>query len=227
MRVFAISDLHLPFGENKPMDVFGGWDGYTERLYENWQNIVSDDDTVVIPGDISWTLKLENALPDFRFIHDLNGKKIILKGNHDFWWSTVTKIRSFLDANGFDDIAILHNNAYKIGDTVVCGTRGWVYDGTSDFDEKVISREAGRLRTSIVEGVKLGDNIKVFLHYPFVYGEYLCEEIYSVLKEFDIKDIYFGHIHGNGRSKIVNEYGGIKLHNVSSDLVSFVPQAVY
>lgn len=226
MRVFAISDLHLPFGADKPMNIFGGWDNYTERLYENWQKIVTEDDTVVIPGDISWTLKLEDSLPDFRFIHSMNGRKIILKGNHDFWWSTVSKINAFLATNGFDDISVLHNNAYKAGDTVICGTRGWVYDGTTEFDEKVISREAGRLEKSITEGLSLGKNIKVFLHYPFVYGESLCEPIYDILKKYEIKDIYFGHIHGNGQSKIITEYDGIMLHNVSCDLVSFVPQLV-
>ena len=226
MKLFAISDLHLPFGADKPMDIFGGWENYTERLYENWQKIVAPEDTVVIPGDISWTLSLKDSLPDFEYIHRLNGNKIILKGNHDFWWSTLTKINEFLNENDFDDIKILHNNAYKVGDFVVCGTRGWVYDGTSPLDEKVISREAGRLRASLNEGLKLGENIKVFLHYPFVYGDYLCEEIYSVLKEYGVCDIYYGHIHGIGRSKMVDEYERIRLHNVSSDLLSFVPKIV-
>ncbi len=226
MRLFAISDLHLPFGANKPMDIFGGWDNYTERLYENWQKIVAPEDTVVIPGDISWTLSLNDAIPDFEYIHRLNGEKIILKGNHDFWWSTASKINEFLSENGFDDIRILHNNAYKVGNLVVCGTRGWVYDGTSEFDEKVILREAGRLRASLNAGLKLGDNIIVFLHYPFVYGDYLCEEIYNILKEYAVKDVYFGHIHGNGRDKIISEYDGIRLHNISSDLLSFTPKTV-
>lgn len=227
MRVFAISDLHLPFGKNKPMDIFGGWDNYTDRIYENWQKIVSDEDTVVLPGDLSWTLKLEEAFPDFKFLHKLNGKKIIIKGNHDYWWSTVTKIEAFLSEHSFNDIYILHNNAFKIGDMVICGTRGWVYDGTSEFDEKVVLREAARLETSIKKGLELGGNIKVFLHYPFVFGDAICQEIYSVLKKYEIKDIYFGHIHGYGRTKIVTEYDGIILHNVSSDLISFTPQIVY
>lgn len=227
MRVFAISDLHLPFGNDKPMDVFGGWDNYTQRLYENWQNVVTDDDTVVIPGDISWTLKLENALADFQFIHSLNGKKIISKGNHDYWWSTVTKINEFLETNGFFDISILHNNAYKVSNMVICGTRGWVYDGTGESDDKVVRREAARLESSLKSGLQLGNNIKVFLHYPFVYGDYVCEDIYAVLREYGIRDIYYGHIHGSGRTKIVPEYKGIKLHNISADLVGFVPQIVY
>ena len=227
MRVFAISDLHLPFGKDKPMDIFSGWENYTERLYNNWQNIVSKEDTVVLPGDLSWTLKLEDALPDFDFLHKLNGKKILIKGNHDYWWSTVKKIETFFTDNGLNDISVLHNNAYKVDDAVICGTRGWVYDGTSQFDEKVVLREAARLEKSIQSGLNIGDNLKVFLHYPFVYGDYVCEEIYRVLKKYSIKDTYFGHIHGYGKTKIVTEYDGIKLHNVSSDLVSFVPQIVY
>lgn len=227
MRIFSISDLHLPFGVDKPMDIFGGWENYTERLCDNWQNIVAADDTVIIPGDISWALNLSESLPDFEYIHRLNGQKIILKGNHDFWWSTMSKINSFLSENGFDDIKALHNNAYRVGDITICGTRGWVYDGTKEFDEKVILREAGRLETSITEGLKLGGELKVFLHYPFVYGDCLCKEIFDVLKKYDIKDIYFGHIHGQGRDKIVHEYGGIKLYNVSSDLLSFIPKQVY
>ncbi len=227
MRLFAISDLHLPFGEDKPMDIFGGWDNYTERLLSNWQKIVSNDDTVVIPGDLSWTVKLDDALPDFEFLHKLNGKKIILKGNHDYWWSTANKINTFLNENNFDDIKILHNNSISVDKFAVCGTRGWVYDGTGEFDEKVVLREAGRLETSIKMGIELGGELKVFLHYPFAYGDYVCKEIFDVLKKYDIKKVYYGHIHGAGKYKLVGEYEGISLQNISSDLVGFVPQIIY
>ncbi|MCQ2451200.1 MAG: metallophosphoesterase [Clostridia bacterium] len=227
MRLFAISDLHLPFGEDKPMDIFGGWDNYTERLLSNWQKIVSKDDTVVIPGDLSWTVKLDDALPDFEFLHKLNGQKIILKGNHDYWWSTANKINTFLNENNFDDIKILHNNSISVDKFAVCGTRGWVYDGTGEFDEKVVLREAGRLETSIKMGIELGGELKVFLHYPFAYGDYVCKEIFDVLKKYDIKKVYYGHIHGAGKYKLVCEYEGISLQNISSDLVGFVPQIIY
>ncbi len=226
MHLFAISDLHLPFGADKPMDIFGGWNNYTEKLENNWQKIVSNEDTVIIPGDFSWTLKIEDALPDFEFLHRLNGNKILLKGNHDFWWSTYKKINEFLEENSFDDIKILHNNAYRVGDFTICGTRGWIYDGTTEFDEKVILRESGRLEASIREGKKLGGEIKVFLHYPFAYADSVCREILDVLKKYDIKDVYYGHIHGIGRQKILKEYEGIKLHILSCDLVGFVPQII-
>lgn len=226
MRIFAISDLHLPFGADKPMNIFGGWDDYTNRIKDNWQKIVNDEDYVIIPGDFSWTLKLEDSLPDYEFLHRLKGKKILLKGNHDYWWSTVSKINNFLKDNNFDDILILHNNSYLVNGYSICGTRGWVYDGSSALDEKVILREAGRLETSIQKGIELGGKPIVFLHYPFVYGDYVCEQIYKVLKKYNITDVYFGHIHGSGKVKIVSEFNGIKLHVVSCDLVGFVPQMI-
>ncbi len=226
MKLFAISDLHLPFGSNKPMDIFSGWTDYTKKLQNNWQKIVSNEDTVIVPGDFSWALKLEDTLPDFEYLNKLNGNKILLKGNHDFWWSTASKINSFLSENNFENIKILHNNAYKVGDFAVCGTRGWVYDGKSDFDEKVVLRECGRLETSINSALSIGCEIKCFMHYPFVYGDYVCEEILAVLKKYEIKDIYFGHIHGSGRGNIKAEYDGIKLHCLSCDLVNFVPMLI-
>jgi len=226
VHIFGLSDLHLPFGVKKPMDIFGGWDNYTERIEKNWQKIVTDDDVVVIAGDFSWTLKIEDALPDFEFLHKLNGKKILLKGNHDYYWSTANKINMFLSENKFDDISILHNNCIVVGEYAVCGTRGWVYDGTGDFDSKVILRECGRLETSIKAGLVTGKELKVFLHYPFAYGDYVCKEIFEVLKNYEIKEVYFGHIHGKGRVNIVEEYKGIKLKTISCDLVDFVPQLI-
>ncbi len=226
MKLFAISDLHLPFGANKPMDIFGGWDNYTERLKNNWQKIVNKEDTVIIPGDFSWTVKLEDSYPDFEFLHNLNGNKILLKGNHDYWWSTASKINNFLSENDFDDIKILHNSAVRVGDFSVCGTRGWVYDGTGEFDKKVILRECGRLETSIKQGIELGGTLKVFLHYPFCYGDYVCDEIFEILKKYEIKEVYFGHIHGGGRNNIITEYKGITLYPLSCDLINFVPKLI-
>ncbi len=226
MKLFAISDLHLPFGADKPMDIFGGWDNYTKRLQNNWQKIVEAEDTVIIPGDLSWAMKLSEALPDFEFLNNLNGNKIILKGNHDYWWSTASKINAFLGENKLDTVKILHNNAYKVGKYAICGSRGWVYDGTSEFDEKVILRECGRIEASLKSALELGGEIKLFLHYPFAYGDYVCKEIYELLKKYGVKDVYFGHIHGSGRNKILKEYGGIKLHTLSCDLIDFVPRLI-
>ncbi len=226
MNLFTISDLHLPIGVNKPMDIFGGWDNYVERIEKNWKKLVNDDDTVIIGGDISWASSLSEATPDFEFINSLPGQKIILKGNHDYWWSTVNKINEFLVKNNFDTINILHNNCYSDGQIAICGSRGWIYDGTGEHDQKVILREAGRLETSIKLALDNGATPITFLHYPPVYGEYVCEEILQILKRYNIDTVYYGHIHGKGIYNTVNEYEGIKLRLVAADSVDFTPQFV-
>lgn len=226
MRLFAISDLHLSLCADKPMDVFSGWENYVERIENNWQKIVAPDDTVVIAGDISWGISLEQSYEDFRFLNSLNGKKILLKGNHDYWWSTASKIKTFFTENGFGSLNILHNNCYSDGEYAVCGTRGWVYDGTGEKDIKVINRECGRLARSLDEARSKGAQPIVFLHYPPVYGEYACDEILSVLKQYDIKKVYYGHIHGSGIYKTVPEFDGIQLKILSADKVGFTPVLV-
>lgn len=223
MNLFTISDLHLPFGADKPMDIFGGWDNYVERIEKNWKKLVNEDDTVVIGGDISWAISLQQAKPDFEFINKLPGKKIILKGNHDFWWGTANKINEFLIVNKFDTIKILHNNSYSDGNIAICGTRGWIYDGTGEKDQKIISREASRLETSIKQASVIGAAPIVFLHYPPAFAECVCEEIIGVLKQYSIKQVYYGHIHGKGIHNTVNDYDGIKLTLVACDGVDFTP----
>lgn len=223
MKLFAISDLHLSFGTDKPMNVFKGWDNYTERLKSNWNRLVSEEDTVIISGDISWAINLLEATPDFDFLNSLKGKKIILKGNHDFWWSTVSKIKEMFLNNNFDTIDILHNNYFTDGSISLCGTRGWLYDSSAEKDEKIIKRECLRLEKSLLDGTKNGQKPIVFLHYPPVYGEFVCEEIVSVLKKYNVTDVYYGHIHGLGNNKAVDEYDGIKMHLISCDCVDFTP----
>lgn len=223
MNLFTISDLHLPFGVNKPMNIFGGWDNYTERLEKNWKKLVNCDDTVVIGGDISWASSLDEARPDFEFIDALPGNKIILKGNHDFWWSTASKINEFLNQNKFNTIKILHNNFYCDGKIALCGTRGWLYDGTGDKDKKIILREARRLETSIKAACEYGALPIVFLHYPPAYAEFVCEEIVAVLKKYKINTVYYGHIHGKGAVNIVADCEGIKLKLTSCDGINFTP----
>ena len=223
MNLFTISDLHLPLGANKPMDIFGGWDNYVERLEKNWKKLVNDEDTVVIGGDISWATSLQEAKPDFEFINALPGNKIILKGNHDYWWGTANKINDFLTENKFDTIKILHNNCYSDGKIAICGTRGWIYDGTGTHDQKVILREAGRLETSIKLAKDLGVEPIVFLHYPPAYAEFTCDEILAVLHKYEIKNVYYGHIHGKGIYNIINEYHGIKLKLTACDGIDFTP----
>ena len=209
------------------MDIFGGWQDYVSRLESNWKSLITDEDTVVIPGDISWAMSLEGAVEDFRFIHNLPGKKIILKGNHDYWWNTKRKMDAWLESESFDTISILHNNAFKVGDYVICGTRGWFYDAETSADMKVLLREASRLDKSIEEGKKLGDNLIVFLHYPPVMQSQKCTEIFDVLKKHDIKRCYYGHLHGESTRHSVNEtVDGIKFSLISADFLSFCPQLV-
>ena len=224
MSVFTISDLHLSLGTNKPMEVFG-WDNYVKRIESNWKRLVKNEDTVVIPGDFSWALKLEESLEDFKFLNSLPGKKLLLKGNHDLWWSTVKKVNEFFVKNNIDTVELVFNNAVAVEDFAVCGTRGWLFSGAED-DKKIIDREAGRLRRSLEEAVKTGREPLVFTHYPVAYGEERCDELINVLKEFDIKTVYYGHIHGNGFNNAIPEFDGIKLKLVSSDCINFVPYLI-
>ncbi len=143
--VYTIADLHLSFGTDKPMDVFPGWDRYTERIAENWQRLVAPEDTVVIAGDISWAMDIRETTKDFSFINALNGRKLLLKGNHDYWWTTKGKMDRFLSESGFDTMSILHNNYYTADGIALCGSRGWFYDAETDADMKVLNREVGRL----------------------------------------------------------------------------------
>lgn len=223
MRLFAISDLHLSLSADKPMDVFPGWDNYVDRLYNNWQKAVEPDDTVVIAGDISWGISLEQSLADFKFLNGLNGKKILIKGNHDYWWSTQKKINTFFKDNSLDTLRILHNSSYTDGEYAVCGTRGWVYDGTGEKDQKLVARECGRLERSLKIAEELSAKPIVFLHYPPAYGDYVCGEIIDVLNRYGVKKVYYGHIHGGGAYKTVPEVSGISLKILSADRVDFTP----
>lgn len=225
MSVFTIGDLHLSLGTDKPMDIFKGWDGYIERLTENWNRVVSDEDTVVVPGDISWAMKIEDTEKDFDYLNNtLKGTKIILKGNHDYWWLTMAKMNSYLESKGFDKIKILNNNAYRVGDMCIVGTRGWINDDGSAPDAKVLNREAGRLRMSIAEGLKLGGELTLFIHYPPIYNGESNDMILNVIKEFGIKRCYYGHIHGIGhRYAFQGEKDGTEYKMVSADYLGFMP----
>lgn len=221
MSIFAISDLHLSFGTDKPMNIFRGWDNHTERLSANWKRLIKPEDTVVLPGDFSWALKLEESAEDFRFLENLPGKKILLKGNHDLWWSTAKKLREFWEENGFSSVDIVYNNCLVAEGYAIAGTRGWFYDNTGS--KKVLLREAGRLDTSLKEAEKTGLPILTFLHYPPVYGDFVCNEILDVLKAHNIKNVYYGHIHGLGFNNAVKEYDGIEFNLISCDCIDFTP----
>ncbi|MCD7771779.1 MAG: metallophosphoesterase [Oscillospiraceae bacterium] len=224
MSLFVIADLHLSLSSDKPMDIFSGWDNYVERLRRNWQNVVKPEDTVVIPGDISWAMDLESSLDDFRFISELNGQKIILKGNHDYWWSTKTKADRFLAENRITNISFLNNNHYCYEDFGICGTRGWINDGSEPADAKVIAREVIRLELSLQSATSEGLTPVVFMHYPPVYADVENRDILDVLKKYNVKLCFYGHLHGKTHRFAVNgEKYGINFRLISSDYLQFMP----
>ncbi len=225
MSLYAIADLHLSLGSDKPMDIFGGWDNYVARLEKNWRSIVNKEDTVVIAGDISWAMRLDEIYKDFLFLNTLPGKKILLKGNHDYWWSTRKKIEDYLKSNDFNSISILFNSAEPVDHFAVCGTRGWSYDCATDEDIKILKREVSRLTTSVEQALKTGLEPIVFLHYPPVFSGYECGDIIEVLQKYNIKKCYYGHIHGkNIASKTVTGlYKGIDFNVISCDQIGFKP----
>lgn len=228
MSVYAIADLHLSFGTDKPMDVFSGWQNYTNRIQKNWQRLITKDDTVVIAGDISWAMDIKETYADFDFINKLNGKKIIIKGNHDYWWTTKAKMDKFISDSGFDTISILNNNYFVADGTALCGSRGWFYDAETDADMKILNREAGRLRMSIEPALKAGYDPVVFLHYPPIYNNTECDEIMNVLREYNIKKCFYGHIHGGNAAKkaFIGEKYGIQFRLVACDYIGFMPLAI-
>lgn len=240
MSVFTIADLHLSTldSTNKSMEVFGKrWTDYTKRLEASWRRLVTDGDTVVIPGDISWALSLDEALSDLKFIDALPGRKILGKGNHDFWWCTMSKHRAFFEKHGIRTISFLYNNAHEVEDFIIAGTRGWYYDedaanipSGTDF-EKLTRREEMRLRMSLSEAMKLKEaapdkEIIVFTHFPPVFCGRAAENIVSTLREFGIGRVYYGHIHGNYTMPDTFEHEGIKMSLVSADFLEFVPKFI-
>lgn len=224
MALYAIGDLHLCLGAAKPMDVFGGaWEGYMDKLKAGL-SVIKPEDITVLLGDLSWALDLEGAKEDFAFIDQIPGKKIILKGNHDYWWSTASKFYKFCTENGFSNQYILNNNCYEYGDWAICGTRGWFFEEnkSGEHDEKVFKRELIRLEASLQEA---GDrNIVVFLHYPPLYKGYACTEILELLKKYNVRKCFYGHLHGPSHGlAIEGVWDGIEYKLVSADRLNFVP----
>ena len=196
MALYAIGDLHLSLGADKPMDVFGGpWENYVEKIKLGFSSL-HDDDVCVLCGDLAWGMTMEQALPDFQFIEALPGKKILLKGNHDFWWSTAKKAYSFFAAHDMHTMDILNNNCYFYGDYAICGTRGWFYeeDAAGTHTGKMLAREALRLEASLKAAE--GRPIFCFLHYPPIYQGYQCPEMLALLDKYEVERCYYGHLHG-------------------------------
>ena len=234
MSLFALSDTHLSLYNDKPMDVFGcRWQDYANKLEKGWKAVVTDNDTVVIAGDVSWGINLEEAKLDLLHINSLPGTKIISKGNHDYWWSTASKITAFFEQNNIDTIKILHNNAYVVEDFIICGSRGWFSESKNapreaDYN-KIVAREAGRLDLSLASGIKLSSEKEplAFLHFPPVYRDYVCREIVDVLHEYNIKTCYHGHIHGMYGVPRKTQFEGIDFVMCAADHLLFTPLPVF
>lgn len=239
MSVFAIADLHLSTlkSTDKSMEVFGKrWDGYISRIEKNWKNLVTDQDTVIIPGDVSWALSLEEAESDLRFLEALPGKKIIGKGNHDFWWATMRKHEAFFEKHEIKSISFLFNNAHETDEYIIAGTRGWYLEedaknapDNADF-KKLMNRERLRLKTSLdaarVLSEKSGKPIFAFMHFPPFWNEKESEGLIDLLCEYGVGRVYFGHIHGNYTVAPSFEYRGIEMHIISADYLGFIPKIV-
>ena len=224
MALYAIGDLHLSFRANKPMDVFGGnWHGYVDKLREGLK-VIGPEDTTVLLGDLTWGMSLADSVEDFRFISRIPGRKIILKGNHDYWWSTANKFYQFCEAQGFKNMLVLHNNCWLYEDIALCGTRGWFYEeerhGTQD--EKIFRRELLRLEASLQAA---GDREKLcFLHYPPRFGNYQCKEILEMLTVYGVKQCYYGHLHGDShKMAFQGSHGGVEYRLAAADFLDFRP----
>ena len=227
MALYAISDLHLPLGVNKPMDIFGaGWENYVQRLRENWINTVKQTDTVVLPGDFSWAMYLKEAREDFNYLDSLPGRKILLRGNHDYWWETVSKMERFNEENGFESIDFLHNSYFSYEDTALCGTRYWMFPPGGEENEKIYQRELMRCELTLKKAADDGfGEFIFFMHYPPITAdEKHDEKLFEIFKKYGVRRVVYGHIHGNASKKaFIGEYDSIKFDLVSCDFLSFLP----
>lgn len=223
MKVYAIADLHLSLSGEKPMDVFGEkWENYLDKIKYDWEQKVTDDDVVLIPGDISWAMKLESALLDLEFINALKGKKILIRGNHDYWWKGITKIRSSLPKN----VYALQNDSVKIGSFIFCGSRGWAVEGSPEFDEHdrhIYEREVERFRLALNSAKNLqvdGDKLICLIHYPPFNVRKESSLFTKLFEEFSVDAVVYGHLHGKGVVPYRNlSINGVKYLLASCDLV--------
>lgn len=227
MALYAIGDLHLCLGASKPMDIFGGaWVGYMDKLREGL-SVIRAEDTTVLMGDLSWALGLDEAKADFAFINEIPGRKIILKGNHDYWWSTASKFRKFCEENGFSDLNLLNNNSFEYEGYAICGTRGWFFEEerSSEHDGKVFHRELMRLEASLQSAGELPK--LVFLHYPPKYKGYECREILDLLQKYQVRRCFYGHLHGASHALALEGlWDGIEFRLLSADKLDFRPFTV-
>ncbi len=227
MALYAISDLHLAFNDDKPMDIFGEkWSRHDEKIKNNWIKKINEDDTILIAGDISWAMRAEDSMLDLQWIEDLPGKKIISKGNHDYWWGSITKLNS-----KFENTKFLQNNFYEYGEYAICGTRGWICPGTDRFnekDKKIYLRELIRLRLSLDSAKKAGFNkFIVMLHYPPTNEKFEESGFVEILKEYEVEKVIYGHLHGPSLSRVLNGMrDGIEYIMTSADFIDFNPKFI-
>jgi predicted phosphohydrolase len=236
MALFTIADLHLAGkeGKNKSMEVFGRrWIGGVDKLIKNWSALVAPEDTVVIPGDISWAMTLEEAIDDFRFINSLPGTKIIGKGNHDFWWATAAKMYKFFESNNFNTLKILYNNSFQCDGKIICGSRGWFSEEANQKTVgdvswiKIVERETLRLKMSLESSTESSGLEKiVFLHFPPIWSNSVCTDIIALLHEHNVSRCYFGHIHGIYSGEVNYDYEGIRFELISADYLDFCPKKI-
>lgn len=235
MSIYAIGDLHLSYSTNKPMDIFGEeWKNYEERLKENWINKIKQDDLVILPGDFSWAMKLEDTKKDFEYLNSLPGNKILSKGNHDYWWKTIKSMQEFIEKCNFKNIEFLNNNAYIYENNIIIGARGWAFT-ESENSQKMHNRETLRLENSIQYALNLlnGKNIENYkticvMHYPPITKQMLEKNIQSeyinIMKKYNIQTCIYGHLHGKSHSEAVEGIiEGVNLQLVSSDYLKFDP----
>ena len=228
MSIYVIGDLHLSFGVDKPMNIFGdNWENHEEKIRTNWIKTVTDEDTVILPGDFSWAMKLEESIKDFEFLNSLPGKKLLSKGNHDYWWSSLKKMRKFLEDNKLQNIDFIYNNSYLVENKIIVAIRGWITNPANPEDYKILRRENERLVLSIKDGIeKYGNDKEIipFIHYPPFYKQMVPEEINfeSTLKQYRIKRCYYAHLHGDGHKEAMEGIlNGIRYQLVSSDYLNF------
>lgn len=224
MALYAIGDLHLSFGTDKPMDIFGSrWEDHARRLSEGFSSLQAED-VCVLCGDLSWGMGLPQTAADFHFVDALPGQKLLLKGNHDYWWCTAAKLNAFFAQEGIHTLSLLHNGCAEYGDLALCGTRGWFYEEEKGgaHDRKILNRELMRLEASLKAG---GEREKLcFLHYPPRYGSYVCREVIDLLDRYGVRECYYGHIHGPGQKQAVQGLvEGIRYTMVSADHLGFCP----
>ena len=227
MSIYAISDLHLSFNTDKPMNIFGdNWKNHEKKIQESWITTIKNEDTVLLPGDFSWGMTFEEAKLDFEYLNRLPGRKIMLKGNHDYWWGTLNKIKAFFKSNNFNDIDILYNNSFLVEDKIICGTRGWTISGNDEENEKIYKRELLRLEISLKDGInKYGESkeIIVCMHYPPT-NDTLMEnsEFIQIMKKYNVKKCVYGHLHGEAhREAIEGDRGGVEIKLISCDYTEF------